>query len=316
MRPRGRARPWSARGLRGRSARRPRPHRPTPQGTRLPERPRRDRRERAQQGTWHAARARRPAPARRRAASCRRWRLFSSSRSNRLARLRGRRLLRDLTTREPRHHFAQLAADLLDRVLLLERAPLVQRRRALAVLGDPLLRVRAVLDVAQDVLHLLTDARVDDPRAHGEAAVPRGARQGVALVAEPAFVEEVAEDLHLVPALEVRALGLVPRLDERLERRLHELADAAAEDDLLAEPVRFDFLGERRLDDAGARRADALRVCERGLLGLAGGILVHGDERGDTLAFLEDLTHPVPRGLRRDHHDVGLSIRLDLAEVD
>src|SRR2546430_7840731 len=155
MRSRGRARPWSARGLRGRSARRPRPHRPTPQGTRPPERPRRDRRERVQRGTWRAARARRPAPARRRGASCRRRRLFSSSRSNRLARLRGRRLLRDLTTREPRHHFAAPAAHLLDRVLLLQRAPPVERPTALAVIRDPLPRGRAVLALAEDALHLL-----------------------------------------------------------------------------------------------------------------------------------------------------------------
>src|SRR6266513_1149606 len=65
-----------------------------------------------------------------------------------------------------------------------------------------------------------------------------------------------------------------------------------------------------------ARRADALRIGERGLLGVSGRVLVHGDERRHALAFLEDLAHAVSRRLRRDHHHVGLGVRLDLAEVD
>src|SRR6185437_14009861 len=108
----------------------------------------------------------RQAPALRHAAWCRISRPVSfRGHPLRLARLRRRGLLRYIAAREPRHHLAELAADLLDRVLLLERAPLVQRRRALAVLGDPFLGVRAVLDVAEDALHFRAHLVVDDPRA-------------------------------------------------------------------------------------------------------------------------------------------------------
>src|SRR2546422_592073 len=217
---------------------------------------------------------------------------------------------------EPGHHPAELPAGLLARLLLLLRARRVQVRRAVAVLGDPAFGVRAVLDVLQDIAHLLAHARVDDPRADRVVAVLGGVAHRVAHVAEAAFIDEVDDELHLVHALEVRDLGLVARVDEGLPARLHELTDAAAEDDLLAEPVGLDLFLERRLDDAGARRAHALGVRERGLLGLARAVLVHREQRGDALALLADLAHAVARGLRRDHHDVRVGARLHLAEVD
>src|SRR6185295_19033500 len=222
---------------------------------------------------------------------------------------------RDFSLGKPRHHLAQATPDLLERLLLLLRPLRVQVLGAAAVLGDPLLRVRAIADLAQDLLHLGADAGVDDPRADDIVAELGGVGYGIAHVREPALVDEVDDELHLVDALEVRDLGLVSRVDERVEARLHELADAAAQDDLLAEPVGLDLFGERRRDDAGARRTDALRVGERGLLGLAGNVLVDGEERRNALAFLEDLAHAMARRLRRDHHDVGLGMRLHLAEV-
>src|SRR5205823_9764906 len=154
--------------------------------------------------TSPAARATRRAPALRRGAWCRRWRPVSSCCSYRLARLGRRRLLRHLAAREPRHHLAELAADLFDRKALLLGTLRVEVRCAIAVLGDPLLRVRAVLDVAEDVAHLLTNGSVDDPRADGVVTVLRGVRHRVAHVAEAAFIDEVDDELHLVHALEVR----------------------------------------------------------------------------------------------------------------
>ena len=70
--------------------------------------------------------------------------------------------------------------------------------------------------------------------------------------------------------LEVRRLGLVPGVHERLEAPLDELDEAAAEHDLLAEEVGLGLLLERRVEHTGARRADRPRVRERGLLRLAG----------------------------------------------
>src|SRR5438093_4630953 len=48
---------------------------------------------------------------------------------------------------EERHHAAQLGADLLDRMLLLGRARLVELRTPCFVLLDPLRRERAILDL-------------------------------------------------------------------------------------------------------------------------------------------------------------------------
>ena len=71
-------------------------------------------------------------------------------------------------------------------------------------------------------------------------------------------------------ALEIGALGLIAGLDQGLEGHLHQGADAAAEDDLLAEEVGLGLLGERGLEDAGAGAADPLGVGQgQGLAGRA-----------------------------------------------
>src|SRR6476620_4766768 len=64
-----------------------------------------------------------------------------------------------------------------------------------------------------------------------------GVADAVAHVVEAALVDQVDDQLHLVDALEVRHLRRVARLDERLEARLDQRRQAAAEDDLFAEQV-------------------------------------------------------------------------------
>jgi hypothetical protein len=66
-----------------------------------------------------------------------------------------------------------------------------------------------------------------------------------------------------VQALEVRHLGLVAGLDERLEPGLHQRGEAAAQHGLLAEQVGLGLLGEGGLDDAGAGAADGVGVRQR-----------------------------------------------------
>ena len=85
----------------------------------------------------------------------------------------------------------------------------------------------------------------------------------VAHVVQAALVDQVDDQLQFVQALEVGDFRLVARLDERLESGLDERADAAAQHRLLAEQIGFGFFGERRLDDARARDADALGVRQR-----------------------------------------------------
>jgi hypothetical protein len=80
--------------------------------------------------------------------------------------------------------------------------------------------------------------------------------------------------------------------------------------------VGLGLLAEGRLEHAGAGAADAAAVGQRELLGVAGGVLVDGDEAGDAAALLEDLAHAVAGGLRRDHGDVDVLRRDDALEAD
>src|SRR4051794_5296091 len=71
---------------------------------------------------------------------------------------------------DPRHHVAELGADLLDLMLLAERAHRFERRRAGTVLEDELASELTLLDLAQDFLHLGLRLVGDDTRAAGEVA--------------------------------------------------------------------------------------------------------------------------------------------------
>ena len=65
-------------------------------------------------------------------------------------------------------------ADLLDLVVAVGRAQPLELVAAGLVLGDPAVRERAVLDLAEDVPHRLADALVDDPRPGHVVAVLGG----------------------------------------------------------------------------------------------------------------------------------------------
>ena len=125
------------------------------------------------------------------------------------------------------------------------------------VLEDPVAGEAAVLDVPQRVGHRLARVVGDDLGARVVVAVLGGVADRVAHLGHAALEHEVDDELDLVEALEVRDLGLVASLDERVESGLDQVGQAAAEHDLLAEEVGLGLLGERRLDDAGARAADA-----------------------------------------------------------
>src|SRR3954470_22986844 len=147
-----------------------------------------------------------------------------------------------------------------------------------AVLRDPLAGEVAGLDLAEDLAHLLARLVGDDALAARVVAVLGrvGDREAHALKA--LLVHEVDDELQLVEALEVRHLGRVARLDERLEAGLDELRRPAAQDGLLAEEVGFGLVLERRLDHAAAGAADPLRVRERDVLRPPARVLRHRDE--------------------------------------
>ena len=82
-------------------------------------------------------------------------------------------------------------------------------------------------------------------------------------------------------AFEVGDFGGVAGFDQGFETGADELGGAAAEDGLFAEEIAFGFFPEGGFDDAGFEAAERQSVGQGGLQGLAGGVLVDGDEGGD-----------------------------------
>ena len=117
-------------------------------------------------------------------------------------------------------------------------------------------------------------------------------------------------------ALEVGDLGLVSRLDQRLETGHDEFGSAAAQDGLFAEEIGLGFFAEGRLDDSAAGAADALGIGQADIPGAARVVLVDRQQARHAAAFLEDPAHEVARPLGRDHEDVHVFGRDDLVEMD
>ena len=156
----------------------------------------------------------------------------------------------------------------------------VEPRLAGVHVRDPLAREGAGLDVSEDRLHLVTDVLVDHAPPARVVAELGGVRDDAAHVLETALVDQVDDQLHLVQALVVGALGLVAGLDERLEAGADQLGSAAAQDGLLAEEVGLGLLAERRLEDPGATGADPDGVGEREVACAPARVLLDGDQRG------------------------------------
>src|SRR5262249_22117048 len=104
---------------------------------------------------------------------------------------------------DPRHHRAQVPADLLDLLALCLLAHALEVLLARLVLGDPLLRELARLDVREDLLHRLAGLVGDHARAAGHVAVLGRVRDRVAHALDAVLVHQVDDQLQLVQALEV-----------------------------------------------------------------------------------------------------------------
>ena len=95
-----------------------------------------------------------------------------------------------------------------------------------------------------------------------------------------------------------------------------KLDAAAAEYRLLAEQVGFGLVLERGFDDPRPAAADAGRIGKGNILGVAGRILMNGDQAGYTATLDEFVTHQVPRPLGSGHEDIDVSGGNDLGVVD
>src|SRR5215208_1434824 len=211
---------------------------------------------------------------------------------------------------------AELLSDLLDRMLGGHAPEGSEARPPSILLRDQLTGERAVADVLEQFLHRRLHMLVDDDLATGEIAVFGDVGDRVTYIREAALVDQIHDQLHLVDALVVGDLGLIAGVHECLEAGLHERADTAAENGLLAEEVALGLLCEGRREHARAAAADRGTVGEREVEGVAARVLGHGDEARSAGAGLEELAHAVAGALGRDHDHVVARAGLDLAEVD
>jgi len=156
----------------------------------------------------------------------------------------------------------------------------------------------------------------DDARA-GDVFAPLG-RVGdrVVHVGDAAFIDQVDDQLHFVQALKIGHFGCVTGFGQRFETGADQLDETAAQNDLFAEEVGFALFLEVGFDDARTAAANAAGVGESEFKGVAGSILVNGNEAGYAAALLVFAANRVAGALRRDHDDVERSLRLDEAEVN
>ena len=183
-------------------------------------------------------------------------------------------------------------------------------------LGQELGSEGAVLDLGQDLLHLLAGLGGDEALAGAVVAVLCGVGDGVAHLGEAALVDEVNDQLHLVAGLEVGHLRLVASLDQRVEACVDQLADAAAKHCLLAEQVGLGLLLEGGLEDACAAGTDAGSVCQSDVLCLTGEVLLDADQRGAALTLGVQAADDVAGAFRSDHDDIDVLRSGDGLEVD
>ena len=174
----------------------------------------------------------------------------------------------------------------------------------------------AILDLREDLLHLLTGLLSDETLTGAVIAVLRRVGDRVTHLGEAALVDEVDDQLHLVAGLEVRHLRRIASLNEGIEARVDELTDTTTKNRLLAEEIRLGLLLEGGLKDTRTTSADAGSVCKCGVLRLAGEILLDTDQARNALPLDILAANGVTRSLRCDHDDVDVLRRHDGLKVD
>ena len=117
-------------------------------------------------------------------------------------------------------------------------------------------------------------------------------------------------------ALEIGNLRSVAGFDESFESLLDERRQAAAKHSLFAEEIAFRFFFERGLQNAGAGRADPMRVGESEFVSVAAGILLNREQRWNAAAFGINAANEVAGALGSNHHDVNVVRRHDSFEMN
>ena len=117
-------------------------------------------------------------------------------------------------------------------------------------------------------------------------------------------------------ALEVCHLRRITCLNEYFEARLHQLANAAHEDSLLAEEVFLSLIAERRLQCAGTQSAEALCISKSEVEALARCILMNSEDNRYAGTFRVRAANEMARAFRSDHEYINICRRNDLLVMD
>src|SRR6266540_500987 len=217
---------------------------------------------------------------------------------------------------DPGHHCPQFLPHDFDRMLGGHATAREQGRCAGAILQDEVLRVFARLDASERQAHRLLRFFRDDLRSRRVFTVLGVVRDRVVHGADAALVHQVDDKLEFMKALEIGHLWRVARLGKHFVTRFYELDAAAAKYRLLAEQVGFRLFLERGFDHTGTGPADRRRVGQSEITRPFALVAIHRYEHRRATALGGNRAHRMTGGLRRDHHDVEILARHDLAIVN
>ena len=164
---------------------------------------------------------------------------------------------------EPRHHGTEFFTDLFERMFRMLTAHSQEVSAAAGfVFEEPIFGESAGLDVVEDFFHGFLRFLGYDTRASRVIAVFSCVADGFAHLSHAAFVHEVDDQLHFMEGFKISDFRLITSFAKSFKTVGDELADAATEDCLFTEEVRFRFFLEGRLDDAGTGTADAAGISQ------------------------------------------------------
>ena len=191
----------------------------------------------------------------------------------------------------------------------------LELRHSILVLGDPVARKGAILDIGEDSLHCGARRVVDNTRARDHVAPGRGIADELVHFGEPTFVQEINNELQFVHDFVVGDLRLVARFAEGLETGNDEFGCTTTKNSLLTEQVGLGFLGKSGFNYAGPGTTDSGGVGQCLLQCISACVLVYCDEARHTVTFFVLAAYQPTRAFGRDESDIQVCARLDLAVV-
>ena len=150
---------------------------------------------------------------------------------------------------------------------------------------NPLFGKGPIFNFAQDGFHRFFSASIHHPRAAGDVAVLGGFGNGEAHAGDTGLVNEVDDQLQFMENLKVGDFRLIACFQKNFESGLDEGGGASAENRLFTEQVGLGLFLESGLEQSGASGPDATGPSHGDGAGLAGGILLDGEEGGNAAAF-------------------------------